>query len=76
MGEIFGTPRCTIETWSRTRDDRYLLSIYFKSLSTLDMEEYLEKILEKERFVKKKNNDFLQDIKDNPDMYMTYRVFR
>ena len=66
LEEIFGTPKRTIETWSRTRDDRYLLSIYLKSFSSLDIEERLVKILKKEGFVKKKEIDFIQDLIEDP----------
>lgn len=64
--EIIGTPHRTIETWSRTRDDRFLLSKFLKSFSAFDMHERIDKILLQEGLIKKNWKAFIGDVAADP----------
>lgn len=66
IAEIIGTPSRTIETWSRTRDDRFLLSKFLKSFSAFDMQERIDKILLQEGLVKKSWKEFVGDVANDP----------
>ncbi len=66
IAEIIGTPYRTIETWSRTRDDRFLLSKFLKSFSAFDMQERIDKILLQEGLIKKSWKEFVGDVADDP----------
>ncbi len=64
--KIIGTPYRTIETWSRTRDDRFLLSKFLKSFSAFDIQDRIDKILIQEGLIKKSWGDFVKDLITNP----------
>lgn len=64
--KILGIPHRTVETWSRTRDDRYLLVKFLKSFSAFDLEERMEKILKQEDLIKKNIKEFTKDLMENP----------
>jgi len=66
LQQLFGIPSRTIDTWSKTRDDRYLLSQFLKSFSTFDIQDRLDRIAQREKFVRIKKEDFERDIKTDP----------
>ncbi len=63
--EILGISSRTIETWSRTRDEKYLLAKYLKSHSKIELRDRLKKIMEEDNILIKKRRDFISDVADN-----------
>ncbi|HIP19044.1 MAG TPA: hypothetical protein EYG78_06895 [Sulfurovum sp.] len=63
--EILGISSRTIESWSSTRDDKYLLSKFLKSYSKLDLKSRIERILEEEEIMILDKQKFFEKIRDN-----------
>ena len=51
--EIIGISARTIETWSRTRDEKYLLAKLLKSYSKFELSQRIDHILKEDEFEKK-----------------------
>lgn len=63
--EILGISSRTVESWSSTRDDKYLLAKLLKSYSKLDLKTRIQTIIEEERIKILDKNVFINDIHDN-----------
>ena len=66
LEKVLGISHRTVNTWLKGRDDRYLLIQFLMSYSEFDIEERLQKILEKEELIKKRETDFMQDLTKDP----------
>ncbi len=64
--EIIGISARTIETWSRGRDDKYLLAKLLKSFSKFELSQRIDHILKEEGFEKKSIGQIIVCIGRNP----------
>ena len=64
--EIIGIPARTIETWSRGRDDKYILAKLLKSYSKFDLSLRIERILNEDGFAKKSLGEISISIASDP----------
>lgn len=64
--EIIGTSSRTIDMWSRSRDDRYLLAKLLKSYSKFDLMQRVDHILKEDGFIKKSWSEVIISIAKNP----------
>ena len=74
--DIMGISARTIETWSGTRDDKYLLAKLLKSYSKIDLKNRIETIIKEEEIDVIDKKTFFEEIKNKfkvlfPDMPTT-----
>ncbi len=63
--EILGISSRTIDTWLRSRDDKYLLAKYLKSFSKIELRDRVEKVIKEDDILIKKWADFVRDVASN-----------
>ncbi len=63
--EILGISSRTVESWSSTRDDKYLLAKLLKSYSNIDLKNRIQSIIEEEKIKIVDKQVFFNNIRDN-----------
>lgn len=69
--EVFGISARTIETWSATRDEKYLLARFLKSYGKHDLAARLYSIVEEENIKVIDKADFIKDLSENISLLLS-----